>query len=92
VSRRDGQTVIEFTLAAGTLALAVIGAGWALRAQWNRARCAAITFERTHAQAHARAPAFGGRLVVLFQETPDAVEGDAACPPVRESALIPKLD
>lgn len=43
-----GQASLEFAISATVIAVLLSGAGWVLKAEWDRGRCAYLTFERTH--------------------------------------------
>lgn len=88
---RKGQAHIELALSAAMVSLAIVGAGWVLKAQWERSKCAYLVFETTHARVagHPLPPA---SIRVILSEDEQAVEGSALCGQASESIRLPKLE
>ncbi len=90
-NERSGQVLLEFALSSGLLLLTLVGSGWVLRAQWQRTRCAVLTFERTHAAAHERIPAWTGSIRFRLDSSDDEMRGEGQCDSIQEKVRIPRL-
>lgn len=89
-----GQTTVELLATLSTVVLAITAAGWMLKVEWDRGKCAHIVFERTHAQVSNSLPpitGWGGEIPVQVQSMPDSVEGHGICESL-ESVSLPQLD
>jgi len=86
-----GQTLIEFALSSTAVLLTLTAAGWVLRAHWDRARCAYLTFETTHAELIGK-PRVSIRVPILIQETPEGYEGSGACGKASEKVSLRKIE
>ena len=89
--REEGQAVLDLLITSTLIALTITGAGWVLRAQWDRARCAHLVFEKAHARLFGLGP---GALSVGLRvaDAGDAVEAEAQCGDARERVRLRKLE
>jgi hypothetical protein len=87
---RKGQTTVEFVLGSSLLFIAITGAGWVLKASWDRAQCAYLVFENTHAKVTGRSVS-QSPIRIRFSENPQFVEGSGRCGFFHESVQIRKL-
>lgn len=84
-----GQVTLEVILSTGLLMLVLTGAGWVLKLEWDRARCAYLVFESAHARLTGRA---GPRAVdIEIYETPEAVSSVGRCGSSQQTVRLPKL-
>jgi hypothetical protein len=67
----------------------VAGAAGLFQHEWNRARCAYLVFEATHARLVGRD--FGTREVNLLEDSV-SVRGEAICGNAHEAVELPRLD
>lgn len=80
----------EFLLGLLFSCAAVAAACGLLRAEWDRTRCAYVTFEATHARltgSRARQD-----LRVRLSEDAEEVRGEGSCGSARESVRLPRLE
>jgi hypothetical protein len=71
--------------------LTLSGAGWVLRAEWDRARCAYLVFEVTHSKL-VGAPAPATPAPVSVTDQGDSVVGHGVCGQSTETVRLPKLE
>ena len=88
---QSGQAVLELTFSAGLVALTLAGAGWVLQAEWNRGRCAYLTFETTHARLVGRRPNATARQVET-EENEREVRGEGRCGKIVEKVALRRLE
>lgn len=50
VSGLRGQATLELLISSTVLTVLVAGAGWIIKAEWDRGKCAYLVFEKTHAE------------------------------------------
>jgi hypothetical protein len=86
-----GQTLIEFIFSSALVMLAIGGSGWLFKAEWQRAKCAYIVFEKTHAKIVGSADPEPQELV-FFSESEDGLSGESTCGQARERVSLPKLE
>ncbi len=93
VSKREaaGQVTLEFILSATLFAIAISGASWILKASWDRAQCAYLVFESTHARLTGRFTRQATKVRVQLAESPQAVQGIGQCGDHRERVWLLKL-
>ena len=87
----EGQTLIEFVFSSALVVLTVAGAGFLFKAEWQRAKCAYVVFEKTHAKVVGSGDPVPG-VPVTFEETEDGVSGSALCGRAQERVSLPKLE
>ena len=92
-----GQTLIELLYSLSTVVLSITAAGWLLKIEWDRGRCAYVVFEQTHAQVSNSPPIsvgqdYGGPIQVQTQASQDSVDGTAQCGQSSETVSLPQLD
>lgn len=87
----SGQVLIELVISAASVALVLAGAGWVLKAEWHRARCAHLVFERTHERL-VGAPERGVSVSVRVTEDPVSVRGEGLCGTAIEQVELRKLE
>jgi hypothetical protein len=87
----DGQVLLELVFSAAGVALVLAGAGWVLRAEWQRARCAYVVFERTHERL-VGLPEQGVSVSVRVSERPGSVLGEGRCGGANERVEMAKLE
>ena len=88
----QGQTLLEFTFSMGLVLITLTGAGWLLKAYWDRTRCAYLVFETTHAQLVGRVLPRPFRLNITVGETSRSVEGKGVCGDVHEQVILNRLE
>lgn len=90
-----GQATLELVLSSALVIVALSGAGWLLKAQWERSRCAYLVFEATHARLTGRLfvlpEAKFGRIEIGFAEDGQFIQGEASCGSGSEKVRLPKL-
>ncbi len=90
---KSGQTTLELLISGSLVVLMLTGAGWVFRAQWNRAKCAFLVFEHTHARlvgsVSLQRPA-SYRISIL--DGPTDVIGEAQCKDAHEKVVFKKLE
>lgn len=75
--RQSGQATLE-VLVSSTLVLVVFaGAGWVLRAAWERGKCAALVFEATRGALSREHRPLAVELSI--SESDEALVGEARC-------------
>jgi hypothetical protein len=79
----------EFLISSLLVVATLSGAGWVLHAEWDRARCAYLVFEKTHSRlnGHPSADSFE----ILISEDAEQVEGTGSCRYARERVSFKKL-
>lgn len=90
-----GQTTVELIASLSTVVLTITAAGWLMKVEWDRGKCAYIVFEKTHAQAtHSLPPLFtwGSDMPVQVQNVPGGTEGTGICGQSAERVSLPQLD
>jgi hypothetical protein len=94
----QGQSLVELLVSISTVAITLGAAGWLLKVEWDRGKCAYVVFEKTHARvAHAGFYGLSDPTALLsapvsIQDRPDSVQGDARCGASVESVRLPKLE
>lgn len=86
-----GQATFELILSAGLIAVTLSGVGWILKLEWDRARCAYLVFEQTHARTMKRSSR-PSPLRVSIEEGTRQVRGKATCGAVETSVSFSKLE
>lgn len=84
-----GQALVELVASATGVVLALSGASWVLRTEWDRARCAYLVFERAHERLVGLP---GGMGKVNVFEDDDAVRGEAKCGSAVERVELRRLE
>ncbi len=90
-----GQTTIEFAISVGILVLSISGAGWLFYAKWQRAKCAYLVFEHTHARLTGVVsfPTLSALSKgIHLQEDELGVEGQGRCQDAMEKVRLRKLE
>ena len=82
---------MELVLSAAGVALVLAGAGWVLKAEWQRARCAHLVFERTHERL-VGVPERGISISVRVSEDASSVQGEGICGDAVERVEMRKLE
>ena len=91
----SGQTLVEFLIGSSILVLAVTGAGWVLRVEWDRARCARLVFQKTRTALNTQSPeqvSIPSDLATQINNQPGWIEGDKICGKAHEKVLLHKLE
>lgn len=91
----SGQSAVELLASISTVVVAVSVAGFMLKVEWDRGKCAYIVFEKTHAQVANSLPPlnpWGGEVPVQVQNLPDSAEGNGLCGQSTEAVSLPQLD
>ena len=81
----------ELALAIALLVVTVSGAGSLFHAAWERALCAHLAFETTHARLNGRPLPSGARRVRLNEDERE-VTGHAVCGRASEMVTLPRLE
>lgn len=98
---RTGQTLTEFLLGLGLITLTIAGSGWLLAAQWQQAKCAYLTFQRTRQAldlaGDKRSPemlprAIGGIQKIELRMEPTGVSGVGRCGTFPETVKLKSLE
>lgn len=90
---RSGQTLVETLIGVAALAAAIWGSAWVWKTHWQRARCAYLVFELTHARlvgSPFRPPRAGFRYRTF--EDSESVSGEGVCGKVKERVRLGKLE
>jgi hypothetical protein len=86
-----GQALAEFSVCLFAVIATLWGTTRALRAEWERARCAYQVFEAVHARlVGSSIPR--GISGVQIQEGPSKVRGTKFCGPAREEVSLERLE
>jgi hypothetical protein len=95
VSKENGQVMVELLAAIVSVAVTISFAGWFLKVEWDRGKCAYIVFEHTHAEVSnstpPRTPPWFSAPIEIH-DLPDTVQGSSQCGQAEESVMLPKLD
>jgi hypothetical protein len=87
----SGQATLEFSVSATLIALVLTGAGWILKVNWERAQCAYLVFETTHARVMGRIEPRQSQVQVLITESPSSIQGEGKCGDHTERVVMQKL-
>ncbi len=87
-----GQTVLELTLSMGLVLITLTGAGWLLKAYWERTRCAYLVFEIAHARLVGRVLPGPIQVKISMGEDARSVHGEGLCGSVRENVVLNRLE
>lgn len=90
VSNQSGQATLELSLSSGLILVAVMAGSWLIKAEWDRARCAHLVFQKTHDQLtqERHSPL---RFEVKITESDQKVRGQKTCGKSVETVELPKL-
>ena len=95
----DGQVLLELTATASLLLVLVAGAGWVLKASWDRGRCAYIVFESTRRELSEPGRSRSSMLLLQrspvsleWHETADELRGRGRCGNQEEQVGFRKLE
>jgi hypothetical protein len=75
--RQSGQAIVEVLISSTLVLILFAGAGWVLRAAWDKGRCAALVFEVTRgalAREHRRTS-----MEIAISESDIAMVGEGRC-------------
>ena len=78
-----GQALVEFALCSIIACIATVGAAWSVADAWNRAECAYLVFETTHARLTGRFAPQSNRLIQIH-DMENQISGEAQCGRLRE--------
>lgn len=87
---QSGQTTLELSVTAALISITLVGAGWLIRAQWDRAKCAYLVFESTHATRAGRLQK--PSLLVSISTGDQEFTGVGLCGKARETVRLRKLE
>jgi len=72
--------------------ITLTGAGWLLKAYWDRTRCAYLVFEVAHARLVGRVLPGPIRVNVSIGEDARSVQGEGVCGSARERVDLNRLE
>ena len=87
----QGQALVELLLSSTLVMLCIAGSGWLFKLEWDRARCAYVVFEKTHAKVVGASDP-EPRVFVALEESEAGVSGSARCGQAREEVSLPHLE
>jgi hypothetical protein len=80
----------ELLISSALILVTLSGAGWVLRAQWDRTRCAYLAFEKTRAKLQGSEVAWSAQI--RFRENADSLETQVTCGGATEKVSLKKLE
>ena len=86
-----GQAMVELVLSAGAILLTIASAGWILKLEWDRARCAHLVFEKTRAALNHTPLPPTARIAIEISEDASSITGQSQCGKAHEKVRLKKL-
>ena len=87
----SGQVTLELVVSFSLLSLVLAGAGWLLKLELDRARCAYLVFESAHARLSGRSGP-EPRIEIQVSESEASVKAVGRCGSGALTVELPKLE
>ena len=88
----SGQTLIELLISSALITLTVTGAGWVLHAEWNRAKCEYLVFQKTRQGLNRLSGVSSNNPSVLLTDNGSEITGEGQCGDAVETVRLNRLE